>query len=160
GLDLHFDTVIALLDGADLRRELDSGSWAKLPGAQARCWRAYAARTARHADSASRPLAGRNRTPRLISRLARSQTRNLGSINPCRVTSPTIPSSSSISSVAACVVAVRGPSSTRASLSKSLTSSPCCACASAVTKPTGPPPAMIRDARIALLDLLSVVVSL
>ena len=45
-------------------------------------------------------------------------------------------------SVAACVVAARGMSLTRASASNSRTSNPCRASASAVTTPTGPPPAM------------------
>src|SRR5712671_5666621 len=49
----------------------------------------------------------------MISRLARSQMRNFGSIRPLRITSSTKPRSSSMASVAACVVAARGLSLTR-----------------------------------------------
>ena len=61
---------------------------------------------------------------------------------PARITSRTSPSSSSSSSVAECVVAARGASLTWRSASKTVTGKPRWASASAVTTPTGPPPAI------------------
>src|ERR1700719_3301612 len=73
---------------------------------------------------------------------ARSQMQNFGAISPRRITSSTKPRSSSISSVAAWVVAARGASSMRSPASKTRTGTPCRANASAAMAPTGPPPAM------------------